>query len=84
MADNQFVGYVQPDETWIVERFGKFSRSLGPGFHLVLPFVDKVKAIKPNVPTSMGVMTRSVQTKGTLQLPVPRLWSDLTDCVNTR
>lgn len=27
----------------VVERLGKFSRQLEPGFHLLLPFVDKVK-----------------------------------------
>ena len=27
---------------WTVERFGKFTRTLGPGLHLIVPFIDRV------------------------------------------
>ncbi len=30
---------------YIVERFGKYSETLGPGFHALIPFVDKVSFI---------------------------------------
>ena len=30
---------------YIVERFGKYSQTLGPGFHALIPFVDKVAFI---------------------------------------
>ena len=29
-------------EAWVVEFFGKFQRALGPGFHLVIPLVQRV------------------------------------------
>ncbi|QDY70423.1 SPFH domain-containing protein [Qingshengfaniella alkalisoli] len=29
-------------DKWIVERFGKFQRVLGPGINLIIPFVDRI------------------------------------------
>jgi regulator of protease activity HflC (stomatin/prohibitin superfamily) len=54
---------VPQDEVWVVERFGKFSRVCGNGFHFILPIVDKVKAVKPAVPLTMGVMTKDISSK---------------------
>ncbi len=33
---------VPEQEAWIVENFGKFRATLGPGFHLVIPIVQKI------------------------------------------
>eukprot|EP00761_Pharyngomonas_kirbyi_P012687 gb/GECH01012714.1/.p1 GENE.gb/GECH01012714.1/~~gb/GECH01012714.1/.p1 ORF type:complete len:434 (+),score=104.87 gb/GECH01012714.1/:1-1302(+) len=30
-------------EKWVVQRFGKFSRTLGPGINFTIPFVDHIK-----------------------------------------
>lgn len=38
----KLIRIVPEQEAWIVEEFGKFKRALGPGFHLVIPFVQKV------------------------------------------
>ncbi len=38
----KLIRIVPEAEAWIVEEFGKFKRTLGPGFHLVIPFVQKV------------------------------------------
>jgi regulator of protease activity HflC (stomatin/prohibitin superfamily) len=35
---------VPPGANWTVERLGRFSRLLLPGFHLVMPFVERVGA----------------------------------------
>lgn len=29
-------------DKWVIERFGKFQRVLGPGINLIVPFIDKV------------------------------------------
>lgn len=34
---------VPQEQRWIVERFGKYSRTLGPGLRWVWPFVEKVR-----------------------------------------
>lgn len=38
----KLIRIVPEEEAWIVEEFGKFKRALGPGFHLVIPFVQRV------------------------------------------
>jgi regulator of protease activity HflC (stomatin/prohibitin superfamily) len=39
---SRLVNIVPEQESRIVERLGKFSRALGAGFHLVVPFVERV------------------------------------------
>ena len=36
---------VPQQKAWVVERFGRFSKVLNPGLHLLIPFVDKVRII---------------------------------------
>jgi hypothetical protein len=50
-------------ESWVVERFGKFSRVLSTGTHLILPFVDNVRTVKLDAVVSMGVFSPGVVTK---------------------
>lgn len=38
----KLIRIVPEQEAWIVEQFGKFRKTLGPGFHLVIPVVQKV------------------------------------------
>ncbi len=33
---------VPEQEAWIIENFGKYRTTLGPGFHLVIPIVQKI------------------------------------------
>ena len=41
-AFTRFVRIVPEQQTHIVERLGKFARALGPGFHLIIPLVERV------------------------------------------
>lgn len=38
----KLIRIVPEQEAWIVEQFGKFQKTLGSGFHLVVPFVQRV------------------------------------------
>lgn len=38
----KLIRIVPEQEAWIVEQFGKFQRSMGPGFHLVIPVLQRV------------------------------------------
>jgi len=38
----QSICLVPTKKAYIVERFGKYSKTLGPGFHALIPFVDQV------------------------------------------
>ncbi|KAJ3255716.1 hypothetical protein HK103_006083 [Boothiomyces macroporosus] len=44
---------VPAGESWVVERFGKFSQVLQSGTHVLLPLIDQIKAVKPTIPVSM-------------------------------
>ncbi|MEJ2501171.1 MAG: SPFH domain-containing protein, partial [Campylobacterales bacterium] len=35
---------VPQGEEWVVERLGKFSRTLNPGLNLIIPYIDSVRA----------------------------------------
>jgi len=37
------VNIVPQGEEWVIERLGKFSRTLGPGLNIIVPFIDKVR-----------------------------------------
>jgi len=38
----KLIRIVPEQQAWVVEQFGKFQRTMGPGFHLVIPVVQKV------------------------------------------
>ncbi len=38
----KLIRIVPEQQAWVVEQFGKYRRTLGPGFHLVVPAVQKV------------------------------------------
>jgi regulator of protease activity HflC (stomatin/prohibitin superfamily) len=38
----KLIRIVPEQQAWIIEEFGKYKRTLGPGFHLVIPFIQKV------------------------------------------
>jgi len=38
----RLVRIVPEQEAWVVEEFGKFKKTLGPGFHLLVPVLQKV------------------------------------------
>ena len=38
----RLIRIVPEQEAWVVQQFGKYQRTLGPGFHLVIPILQKV------------------------------------------
>ena len=60
---------VPTKQAYIVERLGKYSRTLGPGFHLLVPFFERVAYIRDlkeetiNVPPQECFTTDNVQVE---------------------
>ncbi len=54
----------------IVERLGKYHATLGPGFHILLPFVDKVTAIQDLREETMDVPPQECFSKDEVQVEV--------------
>ncbi|KAL0278277.1 UNVERIFIED_CONTAM: hypothetical protein PYX00_000134 [Menopon gallinae] len=43
---NTCILFVPQQEAWIIERMGKYSRILEPGFNLLIPFLDKIRYVQ--------------------------------------
>ncbi|XP_067935188.1 stomatin-like protein stl-1 [Watersipora subatra] len=43
---NTIICFVPQQEAWIIERFGKFHKTLEPGLNIILPVVDSIKYIQ--------------------------------------
>ncbi len=57
-------------KAYIVERLGKYSRTLGPGFHALLPFLDRVAFIQDLKEMSISVPPQVCFTKDNVQVEV--------------
>ena len=57
-------------KAYIVERFGKYARTLGPGFHVLIPFVDKVAFVRDLKEHTIDIPPQSCFTKDEVQVEV--------------
>ena len=64
-------------EAWLVERMGKFHRSLEPGLAILMPFIDKVryvKSLKENaieIPSQSAITADNVTLDLDVKIPPP-------------
>ena len=61
---------VPAQEEFIVERFGKYHKTLKAGFHVLFPFVDRVAYIQDLKEHTMDVPSQSCFTKDEIQVEV--------------
>jgi regulator of protease activity HflC (stomatin/prohibitin superfamily) len=54
---------VPQSEEWVVERFGKYTHTMGPGLHLIIPFVDSIGARISMRETVFDVPSQDVITR---------------------
>ena len=59
---------VPQQQAWIVERFGKYDKTLQPGLTLVMPFIDKVSYKHTLKEKAIDVMQQSAITKDNVTL----------------
>ena len=57
-------------KAYIVERLGKYHQTLGPGFHVIMPFFDKVAYIQDMREESIEVPPQDCFTKDNVQVEV--------------
>ncbi|MDH5561396.1 MAG: paraslipin [Deltaproteobacteria bacterium] len=55
---------------YVVERLGRYDRTLGPGFHALFPFIDKVKYIQNLKETTIDVPPQVCFTKDNVKVVV--------------
>src|SRR4051812_11072909 len=63
----KMINVVPQQHAWVVERLGKYHGTLGPGLHMLLPFVDRVaykhilKEIPLDVPPQICITRDNTQ-----------------------
>uniref|UniRef100_A0A0K0F9D3 Stomatin-like protein 2, mitochondrial (inferred by orthology to a human protein) n=1 Tax=Strongyloides venezuelensis TaxID=75913 RepID=A0A0K0F9D3_STRVS len=66
---NTIINFVPEQEAWIIERMGKFHRTLKPGLNIVLPFIDRIqyvqslKEIAIEIPQQNAITVDNVEVK---------------------
>lgn len=66
----QSIRLVPTKSAYIVERFGKYNRTLGPGFHTLLPFIDRVCAVQSLKEETIDVPSQECFTKDNVKVEV--------------
>ena len=61
---------VPTQSAYVVERLGKYSRTLGPGFHVLIPFLDRVSFIKDLKEEAITVPPQACFTTDNVQVEV--------------
>ncbi|KAI7865505.1 hypothetical protein BDF14DRAFT_1824271 [Spinellus fusiger] len=65
---NTIIKFVPQQEAWIVERMGKFHRSLEPGLNILIPIIDRIKYVKTLKETAVEVPSQSAITQDNVTL----------------
>jgi len=60
---NTSIKIVPQGEEWIVERLGKFSRTLKPGLNVIIPFVAEIRAVVSTRDMILDIPEQEVITK---------------------
>lgn len=61
---------VPTKSAYIVERLGQYSKTLGPGFHALVPFVDRVASIRDLKEKTVDVPSQECFTKDEVKVEV--------------
>jgi regulator of protease activity HflC (stomatin/prohibitin superfamily) len=64
------VRIVPTKSSYIVERLGKYSRTLGPGFHLLVPFLERVAYVQDLKEETINVPPQECFTKDNVKVEV--------------
>lgn len=61
---------VNQSEEWVVERFGRYTHTLTPGLHVIIPFIDRIGAKISMRESVMDVPSQDVITKDNAMIQV--------------
>ena len=79
----QSIQLVPTQKAYIVERLGKYQKTLGPGFHALLPFFDKVKYRQDLKEETIEVQPQECFTKENVKVEIDGvIYISVTDPVN--
>src|SRR5437867_1741467 len=64
------VRIVPTQSAYVVERMGRYSKTLGPGFHVLMPFLERVTYIQDLKEEAITVPPQTCFTKDNVQVEV--------------
>lgn len=67
---NTVVLFVPQQEAWIIERFGKFHRTLQPGLNFLLPVVDSIKYVQSLKELAIDIPQQSAITVDNVNIQI--------------
>lgn len=65
---NTIVKFVPQQECWIVERFGKYSRTLTPGLNFLMPFIESIRYVQSLKEITIEIPSQSAITNDNVTL----------------
>ncbi|KAF7637927.1 PHB domain-containing protein [Meloidogyne graminicola] len=67
-ASNTILNFVPQQEAWVIERMGRYLKTLKPGFNFLWPIIDSVKYVQPLKEIAMEIPEQSAITLDNVQL----------------
>ena len=67
------VKFVPQQEAWIVERFGKYRRTLTAGIAILMPFIDKITYVQSLKEIALEMPLQAAITRGQLLIPFEQM-----------
>nr|CAD2203154.1 unnamed protein product [Meloidogyne enterolobii] len=68
LASNTVLNFVPQQEAWVIERMGRYLKTLQPGLNILLPIIDSVKYVQPLKEIAMEIPEQSAITLDNVQL----------------
>eukprot|EP00112_Aurelia_sp_Birch-Aquarium-sp1_P001705 Seg1186.3 transcript_id=Seg1186.3/GoldUCD/mRNA.D3Y31 product="Stomatin-like protein 2 mitochondrial" protein_id=Seg1186.3/GoldUCD/D3Y31 len=68
MPVNTVIKFVPQQEAWIIERFGKYHKTLKPGLNILIPVIDEIKYLQSLKEIAIEVPQQSAITRDNVTL----------------
>jgi len=70
LPHNTVLKFVPQQEAWVIERFGKYNKTLSPGLNVLIPIIDEIKYVQSLKEIASEVPEQSAITKDNVTLHI--------------
>jgi regulator of protease activity HflC (stomatin/prohibitin superfamily) len=65
---NKIIHFVPQQEAWVIERMGRFHKTLPAGLSILVPFIDRISYVHTLKEVALEVPHQSAITQGKINL----------------